>query len=86
MYDKGAALAQDAQSGRKLQRVGEAVLEGGVWRVNDEMVRQVRVIYFIAHFMCCVQVSRRQTHERAAFFHFRHWDDYIRARYVGLFY
>jgi hypothetical protein len=38
VYDKDAALKQDKQSGRKLQRVGEAVLENGVWRVNDEMV------------------------------------------------
>ncbi len=45
VYDKGAALVQDKQTGRKLQRVGEVQLDGsrgggGLWFANDEMVRR----------------------------------------------
>lgn len=47
-YDKEAALVQqDRPSRRKLQRAGEAVLEGGQWRVNDEMASSV-----VCSFVC----------------------------------
>jgi hypothetical protein len=38
VYAKTALLQKDKQAKVKLQRVGEAVFEGGRWFVNDEQV------------------------------------------------
>lgn len=61
VYDKDAALNQGKPERLRLDRVGEAFTDHGP---NDWFVNDEKL-------------SRRQVIGTSAFFHFRHWDDYI---------
>lgn len=74
------ALVQDAQTEVKMLRTGESAYEAGKWYVNDEMVRFIiseRLFISSCH---SFQAASRQVRETAAFFHFRHWDDFVATR------
>jgi hypothetical protein len=79
---------QDKQTQVKMIRSGETAFEKGKWYINDEMVRTgifvlfpISLSFFWYVFFDYFKAAPRQVRETAAFFHFRHWDDYIATSY-----
>jgi hypothetical protein len=82
VYDKNAALRQDAQVNARLQRLGEvySITNSPSWENMMKIFSSADQVKHRKWLTNDENIAKRQITKTAAFFHFRHWDDYSSKR------